>query len=86
MSTPRSGITHQDRAWSIARVIALGATTDVETAGKIFGIGRTLAYQLAKDDQFPVDLVRVGQLYRVPVPAILAKLGVTTEEAKEVQS
>ncbi|MFI2278790.1 MULTISPECIES: helix-turn-helix domain-containing protein [Catenuloplanes] len=53
----------------------MGATTDVETAGAIFGIGRSKAYQLAKAGEFPVQLLRIGRRYRVPVPSILELLG-----------
>lgn len=45
---------------------ALGMTTDLETAAEIIGIGRTLAYELAKNDAFPVRLIRLGR--RVVVP------------------
>ncbi|MDR7327466.1 putative DNA-binding transcriptional regulator AlpA [Catenuloplanes niger] len=61
--------------WTIDAVRRLGATTDVETAGAIFGIGRSKAYQLAKAGEFPVQLLRIGRRYRVPVPSILELLG-----------
>ncbi|MDR7320840.1 MULTISPECIES: helix-turn-helix domain-containing protein [Catenuloplanes] len=51
-------------------------TTDVETAGAILGIGRSKAYQLAKADEFPVRLLRIGRRYVVPIPSILELLGV----------
>lgn len=63
--------------WSTDRIRALGAVTDVETAGKILGIGRTLAYQLAKENRFPVRVVRVGNLYRIPTLEVLKLLGET---------
>jgi hypothetical protein len=30
--------------WTEARIRALGAVTDLPTAGRIFGLGRSLAY------------------------------------------
>lgn len=60
--------------WTLDAVRQLGSTTDIETAGAILGIGRTKAYQLAKADQFPVPLLRVGRRYLVPVPPLLRLL------------
>lgn len=74
-SVPRSGISHSPQPWTVDRIRNLGATTDVVTAGEIFGIGRTNAYSLAKNGEFPVPLIRAGSQYRVPVPKILAVLG-----------
>ena len=63
-----------DRVWTEARIRALGAVTDLPTAARIFGLGRALAYQLAKNQRFPVPVLRVGNRYRVPVAPILATL------------
>ncbi len=63
------------RVWTIDAVRGLGSTTDVETAGAIFGIGRSKSYQLAKSGEFPVQLLRIGRRYRVPIPSILELLG-----------
>lgn len=65
--------------WTINDVLQLGLTTDLETAASILGIGRTKAYEMASDDRFPVRIIKSGRSYRVPVPAILTLLGVTTE-------
>ncbi|KAB1153320.1 helix-turn-helix domain-containing protein [Micromonospora sp. AMSO12t] len=65
-----------DQVWTIEAVRELGVTTDVETAGAILGIGRTKAYKLAKTNEFPVRLLRVGRRYLVPVPAILKLLAI----------
>jgi hypothetical protein len=60
--------------WTFESVRALGLTTDVETAGAILGIGRTKAYELAKRDEFPVRVLRIGRRYLVPTTAVLALL------------
>jgi hypothetical protein len=62
--------------WTIEAVRGLGATIDVETAGAILGIGRSKAYELAKNDEFPVRVLRIGRRYLVPTPSILALLGI----------
>ena len=64
-----------NRVWTLEAVRNLGTTTDVETAGAILGIGRTKAYELAKHDDFPVPLLKIGRRYIVPVPQLLAILG-----------
>jgi hypothetical protein len=63
-----------ERVWTIESVRQLGTTTGIEAAASILGIGRTKAYELAKADEFPVKVVRVGRRYVVPVPAILRLL------------
>jgi hypothetical protein len=62
--------------WTEERIRALGAVTDLPTAAKIFGLGRALAYELARNNDFPVPVIRVGARYRVPVAPILTILHV----------
>jgi hypothetical protein len=64
----------QTVVWTAQRIHALGAVTDLPTAGAIFGLSRTAAYDLAKQDRFPVPVLRAGTRYRVPVAPILAAL------------
>ncbi len=57
--------------WTPDAIRALGATTDVATAAKILRIGRTKAYALAKAEEFPCRIIRVGRRYLVTVQSIL---------------
>ena len=68
--------TATSRVWTIEAIRGLGATIDVETAGAILGIGRSKSYELAKADEFPVRVLRIGRRYLVPTPAILELLGI----------
>jgi hypothetical protein len=61
--------------WTPESVRQLGLTTDVATAGAILGIGRSKAYELAKNGQFAVTILRVGRRYLVPTNALLTLLG-----------
>ncbi|MEU4642268.1 DNA-binding protein [Micromonospora sp. NPDC023814] len=70
-STPASG----GGVWSEERIRALGAITDLPTAGRVFGLGRALSYELARTGGFPVPVIRVGARYKVPVAGILTALG-----------
>ncbi|MGA5304563.1 DNA-binding protein [Nucisporomicrobium flavum] len=63
--------------WSVDDVRALGATTDIVTAGSVLGIGRTTAYHLARTGQFPVPVTRAGRRFIVGVPHLLHAIGAT---------
>ncbi|WP_038038050.1 helix-turn-helix domain-containing protein [Thermorudis peleae] len=60
------------------------ATVSVTQAARLLGVGRTLAYELARwqNELAPgVPIVRVGgRRYRVPTKALAAALGLTEEE------
>jgi hypothetical protein len=62
------------QAWSFADVRALGATTDVVTAGQVLGLSRNTAYRLVRRGAFPVPVIKAGARYRVPVAGLLAAL------------
>jgi hypothetical protein len=72
--TPRS----QPGLWTGQQIRALGAVTDLPTAAAIFGLSRTVAYELARTGGFPVPVIRAGTRYRVPVAAILHTLRLDT--------
>ncbi len=58
--------------------------TTVERAARLLGIGRTLAYQLARErgELTPgVAVLRVGRLLRVPTYQLLAALGFQPDRA-----
>jgi hypothetical protein len=48
-----------------ADLLSLPPTVDVETGGKAFGLGRTTAYRLVRQGQFPCKVVRAGGGWRV---------------------
>lgn len=62
---------------SIAEVEALPAVTSLETAGRALGIGRTKAYQLARDGKFPVPVIRSGRTWLVPSAGLRTLLGLS---------
>lgn len=75
-TTPNDPRQTSAKVWTIDAVRMLGATTGIETAGAILGIGRSKAYELAKSGEFPVRVLRIGRRYVVPTPSILSLLGV----------
>jgi excisionase family DNA binding protein len=43
----------------------LPITTTIETAARALGLGRTRAYELARQGRFPCKVIRIGTSYRV---------------------
>jgi hypothetical protein len=77
-TTPNTDNPAVDGVWTEESIRALGAVTDLPTAAQILGLGRALAYNLARSGTFPVPVIRAGKLYRVPVAPILATLRLTS--------
>jgi Helix-turn-helix domain len=73
--TPRS----PSVGWTPARIRALGAVTNLPTAAEILGLSRSVAYDLAHRDEFPVAIIRAGTRYRIPVAALLEILRMPLE-------
>jgi excisionase family DNA binding protein len=67
----------QDRSDTAAGLAQYPPTLSVHEAGELLGIGRTTAYALARADDFPVPVLRVGSQYRIPTAPLLALLGIT---------
>ncbi|WP_242642104.1 hypothetical protein [Lentzea alba] len=51
------------------------------TAGRALGIGRTKAYELARAEDFPARVLRLGNTYRVVTADLLRLLGVEEDNA-----
>ncbi|MHB9862023.1 helix-turn-helix domain-containing protein [Streptomyces sp. YIM S03343] len=67
------------QALSRHELLALPATTDIETAARAFGLGRTTAYTLARAGEFPCAIIRAGKGYRVITADLLRVLRLTPE-------
>jgi predicted DNA-binding transcriptional regulator AlpA len=51
---------------------ALPAIIGVPTAARVLGIGRTAAYRLVRDGEWPTPLIRIGGSIRVPTAPLVA--------------
>jgi len=71
------------RVWTVDEVRRLGMATDVETAASILRIGRTTAYRLVGEGDFPVPVLRVGKRYVVAVENLLALLGAASSKEEK---
>ncbi|MFG2021852.1 helix-turn-helix domain-containing protein [Actinomadura geliboluensis] len=57
-------------------LLALPTTISVETAARAIGLGRTRAYQLARQGQFPCKVIRIGTSYRIVTVDLRRLLGI----------
>jgi hypothetical protein len=51
----------------------------VPLAGRVLGIGRTVAYQLVRQGEWPTPVIRVGGQIRIPRAPLLTLIGVSTD-------
>ena len=58
-------------------------TCSIEEAASVLGIGRTLGYELARRGEFPVRILRLGRLYRVPLADLERLLGATNDAGQD---
>lgn len=68
---------------TIAQLRTLPAAVDLMTAARALGLGRTKAYELTKQDQFPCPVIRIGDIYRIPTAGLLELLGVPVGSVTE---
>ena len=64
---------------TVADLRNLPPTVDLMTAARALGIGRTKAYELARRDEFPCRIIRIGDLYRVVTSDLTRLLGSTDD-------
>ena len=50
-------------------------TIALQQAGSLLGMGRSKTYELARNGQFPVPVLKLGCTYRVPTAPLLIELG-----------
>jgi excisionase family DNA binding protein len=62
--------------------VPLPAVLDLVEAAALLGVGRTTAYRLVHDGQWPTPVLRLGRLIKIPTQPLLELLaGVTRETA-----
>jgi excisionase family DNA binding protein len=54
------------------------AVLDLTHAAALLGVGRTTAYKLVHDGQWPTPVLRLGRLIKIPTQPLLALLAGTT--------
>lgn len=66
-------------------VRALPVVVDVPTAATVLGIGRTVAYELARSGRFPTPVIRVGNQIKVPTAYLIDLLGLSADPSSTEQ-
>ena len=60
---------------SLSDLSQLPPTLDLVDAARLLGIGRTLAYEMVREETWPTPIVRAGRRIRVPTIPLLQLLG-----------
>jgi hypothetical protein len=63
-------------AASIVDLTQLPPTLDLVDAARLLGIGRTLAYEMVREETWPTPVIRTGRKIRIPTAPLLMLLGV----------
>ena len=66
---------------TLAQAAKLPASLSLIEAAALLGIGRTHAYNLEAAGQFPVPVLHLGRVIRVPTAPLLELLGLPTPTA-----
>jgi predicted DNA-binding transcriptional regulator AlpA len=76
VTTTSEHISRANDGLTRAQLLALPAVIDITTAARALGLGRSTAYELARRDEFPCRVLRIGSSYRVPTSDLLRVLGI----------
>ena len=60
--------------------VPLPAVLDIVEAAALLGVGRTTAYKLVHDGQWPTPVLRLGRLIKIPTQPLLELLAGTIRE------
>ncbi len=74
------------RGMTTDEVLALPAVIDLDTANRALMIGRSTGYGLAKQEEYPVKVLRLGNAYRVVTADLLKLLGLAQPPPLDGQS
>lgn len=66
------------KSHTVAELHSLPPTIDVPTAGEFLGLGRSASYDLVRRGESPTPIIRLGHLVRVPSPALVTLLCLST--------
>ena len=72
------------RGMTREELLALPVAVDLDTANRALTIGRSTGYALAKRDQYPVTVLKLGNAYRVVTEELHQLLGI--DQARVVES
>lgn len=70
-----SNLVREARGLTGDELLALPAVIDLDTSNRALMIGRSTGYGLAKQGEYPVKVLRLGNAYRVVTADLLKLLG-----------
>jgi excisionase family DNA binding protein len=62
--------------------VPLPAVLDLVHAAALLGVGRTTAYKLVHDQQWPTPVLRLGRLIKIPTQPLLELLAGSTHDPR----
>jgi len=69
----------QQLRMGLDELLDLPVMMDLPTAGRAFGLGRTKSHEMARADEFPCRVLRLGRFYRVRKADLMHELGLTVD-------
>jgi hypothetical protein len=82
-STPAARPRTSRPASALDPAVQLPAVLDLVQADALLGVGRTTAYRLVYDGEWPTPVLRLGRLIKIPTQPLLELLaGATRETAR----
>lgn len=70
------------RGLTSEELLALPAVIDLDTSNRALMIGRSTGYGLAKQGEYPVRVLRLGNAYRVVTADLLKLLGLERQQSE----
>ncbi|MET8325139.1 hypothetical protein [Streptomyces sp. NPDC005181] len=80
-----SGLVREARGLTGDELLALPAVIDLDTSNRALMIGRSTGYGLAKQGEYPVKVLRLGNAYRVVTADLLKLLGLGRQQGDASQ-
>lgn len=80
MAAPNSS--GEGRGLTSDELLTLPVVIDLDTANRALMIGRSTGYGLAKQGEYPVKVLRLGNAYRVVTADLLKLLGLGRQQAE----
>jgi excisionase family DNA binding protein len=80
MTTPALQLGTSRPASALDPAVRLPAVLDLVEAAALLGVGRTTAYRLVHDGQWPTPVLRLGRLIKIPTQPLLELLAGATRE------
>ncbi|MDW4911491.1 hypothetical protein RB628_40975 [Streptomyces sp. ADMS] len=76
-----SASSREARGLTSDELLAFPAVIDLDTANRALMIGRSTGYGLAKQGEYPVKVLRLGNAYRVVTADLLKLLGLERRQS-----